>query len=123
MSKYIDADKLIAEIERRREICADIAADERNEEVAEYYYGKEVAHDEISSLVTSLQQEQPEIGLEKFTEKVKTFQARYKHSESISVKGAMAFMARMFYQYPNVARQWYEQLPKATMDFSARKEK
>ena len=59
MSKYIDADKLKAEIERRREKCADIAADERNDEVAEYYYGKEVAHDEISSLVTSLQQEQP----------------------------------------------------------------
>lgn len=53
--KYIDADKLIAEIGSRREICADIAADERNEEVAEYYRGKEVAYDEISSLVTSLQ--------------------------------------------------------------------
>lgn len=62
------------------------------------------------------QQDQPEVDLEKFTEKVKTFQARYKHSESISVKGAMAFMARMFYRYPNVARQWYDSLPKATMD-------
>ena len=63
--KYIDAEKLLAEIQRRREICADIAADERNEEVAEYYRGKEVAHDEISSFVTSLQQEQPEVDLEK----------------------------------------------------------
>ena len=59
--KYIDSEKLIAEIERRREICADVAADERNEEVADYYRGKEVAHDEISSLITSLQQEQPEL--------------------------------------------------------------
>lgn len=61
-------------------------------------------------------QEQPDVDLEKFTEKIKTFQARYKYPEIVSVKGAMAFMARMFYQYPNVARQWYEQLPKATMD-------
>lgn len=60
--KYIDADKLIAEIERRREKCADIAADEKNEEVAEYYRGKEVAYDETSSLIASLQQEQPEGG-------------------------------------------------------------
>jgi hypothetical protein len=63
-----------------------------------------------------LQQEQPEVDLEKFTDKIKTFQGRYKHPEIVSIKGAMAFMARMFYQYPNVARQWYEQLPKATMD-------
>lgn len=70
----------------------------------------------------NIQQKQPEIELEKFTEKIKTFQGRYKHPEIVSIKGAMAFMARMFYQYPNVARLWYEQLPKATMDFNARKE-
>lgn len=63
-----------------------------------------------------LQQEQPEVDLEKFTEKIKTFQGRYKHPEIVSIKGAMAFMARMFYQYPNVARQWYDNLPKVTMD-------
>ena len=58
----------------------------------------------------------PEIELDKFIDKVDTFKARYKHPESIAINGAMAFMARMFYQYPNVARQWYEQLSKATMD-------
>ncbi len=57
--KYIDAEKLVAEIERRREKCADVAADERNEEVAEYYRGKEVAYGETSGLITSLPQEQP----------------------------------------------------------------
>lgn len=60
--------------------------------------------------------EQPEVDLEKFTEKIDAFKARYNYPESISIKGAMAFMARMFYQYPNVAKQWYEQLPKVTMD-------
>lgn len=63
-----------------------------------------------------VQQEQPEVDLKKFTEKIKIFQERYKHPEIVSIKGAMAFMARMFCQYPNVARQWYEQLPKVTMD-------
>lgn len=67
-------------------------------------------------LLKSLQQEQLEVDLEKFTEKIKTFQGRYKYPEIVSIKGAMAFMARMFYQYPNVARQWYDSLPKATMD-------
>ena len=60
--------------------------------------------------------EQPEVDLEKFTKAVKNFQERYKHPEIVSIKGAMAFMARMFYRYPNVARLWYEQLPKATKD-------
>ena len=63
-----------------------------------------------------IQQEQPEVDLEKFTEKVKTFQERYKYPEILSIKGAMAFMARMFYQYPNTARLWYDRLPKSIMD-------
>ena len=71
---------------------------------------------DINRLIAQDRQESPEVDLEKFTEKIKTFQGRYKHPEIVSIKGAMAFMARMFYQYPNVARQWYEQLPKATMD-------
>lgn len=75
-------------------------------------YPKKVCKDYTYSVMT----EQPEVDLEKFTDKIKTFQGRYKHPEIVSIKGAMAFMARMFYQYPNVARQWYEQLPKATMD-------
>ena len=72
MGKYIDAEKLIAEIERRREKCADIAADERNEEVAEYYRGMEVAYDETSTLIASLQQGQP-LTVEKVVEQCKKF--------------------------------------------------
>jgi len=68
------------------------------------------------SVAKHIQQEQSEMDLEKFTEKIKTFQERYEHSVIIPIKGAMAFMARMFCQYPNVAREWYESLPKATMD-------
>lgn len=62
-------------------------------------------------------QEQPEIELDKFANKIDAFTERYKNNpERISIKGAMAFMARMFYQYPSVAREWYETLPKVTMD-------
>ena len=68
--KYIDSEKLKAEIERRREKCADIAADERNEDVAEDYRGKEVAYDETSSLIASLQQEQPEVDFEKELDRI-----------------------------------------------------
>jgi len=63
-----------------------------------------------------IQQEQPEVDLEKFTEKMDAWKARYNYPDNIPIKAAMAFTARMFYQYPNVARQWYDSLPKATMD-------
>lgn len=62
-------------------------------------------------------QEQPDIDLAKFTERIDTFTERYKNNpEQVSIKGAMAFMARMFYQYPDDAREWYENLPKAIMN-------
>lgn len=63
-----------------------------------------------------VEQEQPEVDLNKFIDKIKIFQGRYEYPEIVLVKGAMAFMARMFYQYPNIARRWYDNLPKVTMD-------
>ena len=117
----VDLDEeIIAYIERHFHIRYDETLEVGNdpltttdfEEIARYFYelGFDTRKDKL-----------PEIELDKFTEKIKTFQERYKHPEIVSIKGAMAFMARMFYQYPNVARQWYEQLPKATMD-NAKKE-
>jgi len=100
--KYIDSEKLIAEIERRKK--QDVTFRERSILI------------DIETAITSLQQEQSEVDLEKFTEKVNTFQGRYKYPEILSIKGAMAFMARMFYQYPNTARLWYDRLPKSIMD-------
>ena len=104
--KYIDTNKLIAEIDRQ-----EIGYNTDGKHTAEYNTCRK-----ILDIITSLQQEQPEVDLEKFTDKIKTFQGRYKHPEIVSIKGAMAFMARMFYQYPSVARQWYERLPKSIMD-------
>jgi len=67
--KYIDAEKLIAEIERRIysiENCplieAEFGASKKRE-------GKLFAYKELLSLITSLQQEQPEVDLGKEIEK------------------------------------------------------
>lgn len=66
--------------------------------------------------------EHQEVNLEEFTEKMDAWKARFNRPDNIPIKATMAFTARMFYQYPDVARQWYEQLPKTTMDFNTRKE-
>ena len=117
MIKYIDSEKLIDKIESRMELRNDV----RNYYDGYYPESKfmicDDEDDEILSIIDSLQQEQPEIELDKFTDKVDTFTERYKNNpEQVSIKGAMAFMARMFYQYPDAAREWYENLPKAIMD-------
>ena len=113
MSKYIDAEKLMDEIDSRMEDCK--LPNGRFPSTTNI-----VRYEEPSCLrnfVDSIQQEQPDIDLAKFTEKIDSFTERYKNNpEQVSIKGAMAFMARMFYQYPSVAREWYDNLPKATMD-------
>lgn len=116
--KYIDSDKLIAKIgERKYEVFptgdGKVRVCSTPNQIQSGWLN---ALKWVCETITSLQQEQPEVDLEKFTEKIKTFQERYKYPEIVSIKSAMAFMARMFYQYPNVARQWYDSLPKATMD-------
>ena len=112
--KYIDAEKLQAEIEKYLKDVKNAA--KRYTPNMGFFDAKLSGIYDVMGIVASFQQEQPEVDLEKFTEKIKTFQARYKHPEIVSIKGAMAFMARMFYQYPNVAMEWYERLPKVTMD-------
>ena len=88
--------------------------------VAKYYHHWKPSEEQMKALWDAYkggkEQEQPEVDLEKFTDKIKTFQERYKYPEVVSIKGAMAFMARMFYQYPNAARQWYDRLPKTIMN-------
>ena len=112
MSKYIDAERLIAEIERRIEETKSMKPS-----FDQFWAGQISAFKGVENIITSLQQEQPDIDLAKFTEKIDSFTERYKNNlECMSIKGAMAFMARMFYQYPEAAREWYENLPKAIMD-------
>lgn len=56
--KYIDADKLIAEIERYKNTASE-AADPLGED-ADFWYGKVVAYEDLKTRITSLQQEQPQ---------------------------------------------------------------
>ena len=117
MSKYIDSKKLIDEIEKRMKKRDDgrTIADMHSPELDLWIRDKE--DDEILSIIDSLQQDQSDVDLAKFTERIDYFTERYKNNlERMSIKGAMTFMARMFYQYPNVAREWYENLPKAIMN-------
>lgn len=61
MNKYIEANKILAELERRIGICKRVTEDERNEEDMKLYYmGKVVALEEIRHLASYLQQEQPD---------------------------------------------------------------
>lgn len=60
--KYIDADKLIAEIERYKKGSA-IARFDNAGENAEYFQGKVEMCDDLTHIITSLQQEQPEVDL------------------------------------------------------------
>lgn len=78
--KYIDADKLIAEIERRLKSLHEWKTGwERRLPLSRnktYYknFGKESAYDAILNTITSLQQEQPEVDLE---EEVKRWKNKY----------------------------------------------
>lgn len=123
-------DKMVAAINAPLEIM-DYLIHNATEMLCQLYFGTSAQNKAaLECLIPDLKEQchfadaskmvQPAV--EQFTEKIKTFQARYKYPEIVSIKGAMAFMARMFYQYPYVARLWYEQLPKATMD-NARKER
>jgi len=103
--KYIDAEKLIAEIDSILSSCT-----------KQTHTGVFNTCTHIKGLITSLQQEQPEVDLEKFTEKMDAWKARYNNPDSIPIKATMAFTARMFYMYPNAAREWYDSLPKVTLD-------
>lgn len=64
MSKYIDADKLIAEIEQLKETNK-VSAKKVSEYVQGGIYGFDIAIEKIITIITSLQQEQTEVNLEK----------------------------------------------------------
>lgn len=105
MAKYIDSEKLKERVTRL------IASARQNDwPLVEDYLRR------VIDIIDSLQQEQQEVNLEEFTEKMNAWKARFNSPDDIPIKATMAFTARMFYQYPNVARQWYDGLPKVTQD-------
>ena len=67
--KYIDAEKLIAEIERLQKASAITMEELQMDEPSERMRGELNAYDDILYFIDSLQQEQPEVDLEKEIEK------------------------------------------------------
>ena len=106
--KYIDADALKIEIKHHIELM-------KNEPTS-YAKARIDEANETLSVIDALVSEYKSIDLDEFTEKMDAWKARYNYPDNITINAAMAFTARMFYQYPNVARQWYDSLPKATQD-------
>lgn len=111
--KYIDTEKLVAELTKMQ---FTLNAAYRKPQSDNIVRAISLEYDDIFSLIDSLQQEQQKIDLEKFTEKMDAWKARYNYPDNIMVKGAMAFTARMFCMYPNIAREWYDSLSKVTLD-------
>ena len=110
--KYIDADKLKELIDEKWKELAD-----KNVKVGGNKWDAEIsAYLSVLTLIDSLQQEQQEVDLEKFTEKMDAWKARYNYPDNIPIKATMAFTARMFCMYPEVAREWYDSLRKVTLD-------
>lgn len=111
--KYIDAEKLVAELTKMQ---FTLNAAYRKPQSDNIVRAISLEYDDIFSLVESLQQEQQEVDLVKLTEKMDAWKARFNRPDDIPIKATMAFTARMFYMYPKAAREWYESLPKATLD-------
>lgn len=95
MNKYIDVEKLIAEIERLKE--------ETPIGICEYDKGEENGRMEVltslRSTITSLQQEQPEVDLEK------EIKEQWKKWDDIITQRAFASIARHFYELGLNARK------------------
>lgn len=64
MAKYIDVEKLKAEIERRISIKENLAQRPEMSDMKESLYDIIGAYQALKSFITSLQQEQPEVDLE-----------------------------------------------------------
>ena len=89
--KYIDADKLISEIEKYKQGAA-IARFDNAGENADYFQGKVDLCDDLQHIIDSLQHEQPEVDLEKEIEMY------------ISSKGLLDYA----FLIPSIARHFYE---------------
>ena len=57
MEQYIPKDALVAEIERRRDICKKVVWDLRTKENKDYYQGKAEAYNEVLAILDTMQEE------------------------------------------------------------------
>jgi hypothetical protein len=107
--KYIDAEKLIAGIDRLKTIFEEMSAIDGPRK--EFFCGKKEMAVQTIGIITSLQQEQPEVNLEKEIEKM--IYSCFFDLEGIAIVGTseyatvddMAYIARHFYELGLNARK------------------
>lgn len=66
MAKYIDVDKMIAEIERRKNESRELAQEHKNSSLGNAAQTMANEDEEILSIIDTLQQYQPEVDLENY---------------------------------------------------------
>ncbi len=94
--KYINAEKLIAEIERRIRIKENLAQHPEMSDMKDSLYDIIGAYQSLKSFINYLQQEQSEVDLEKDIEKICDFN---KAQTTITMtKGAFKIAAHHFYE-------------------------
>ena len=96
MNKYIDADRLKAEIERLKSVLTDPLCSQGNILGPDWVAGGNKMLNEISSVITSLQQEQPEVQNGKFVFP-KYLYARTKDNKTIDMSYAPQDMTAVEY--------------------------
>ena len=100
MSKYIDAEKLITEIEvlKRKKGFLPLG----NAEITEAYMARGVQFtcDDIVNIITSLQQKQPEVDLEKEIQDYikECLDVKFPTTDIEQIKKDVAYTARHFYE-------------------------
>ena len=65
MTKYIDADRLRKEVRRLEKVAHKSALSCADRETRRFHEGKDFAYQYVGAIIASLQQEQPEVDLEK----------------------------------------------------------
>ena len=98
MAKYIDAEKLYTKVDALMVHYAEVEEEMKDDVgLSIYYQGKRKMCSEIIDIITSLQQEQPEVDLEKEWEEFEDWMESYNQSDYPTC-----------YEPKQIARHFYE---------------
>ena len=105
MEKYISKSALVAEIERRRNICKKVVLDLRTEENKDYYQGKAEAYKEALDFLDTLEVKEVDLDkeIENLLEKEKAFvtdnrEVKYYNGDSFNHIYELEFIAKHFFE-------------------------
>lgn len=103
MTNYINADKLKAEIERLQKFSNSMSNNAINSNMRNFYDGEKDCCKKLLLFIDSLQQEQPEVDLEKA---LNGLDNAYFDLDGIAVKGATYYLT--VNDLKDIARDFYE---------------